>query len=127
MIKNVGPIRFDSNGTADLGPTICTQKADRFKSAPHLPKTYLSGGFLESMSGVLNLLILLNAKNAKNAGFAQVRYTAGTRRRYDIRSGNRMAAFILSERPTQTGESLVYHATVDELRVFTSPPELNLT
>lgn len=55
MIKNVGPIRFDSNGTADLGPTICTQKADRFKSAPHLPKTYLSGGFLESMSGVLNL------------------------------------------------------------------------
>lgn len=76
------------------------------------------------MSGVLNLLILLNAKNA---GFAQVRYTAGTRRRYDIRSGKRMAAFILSERPTQTGESLVYHATVDELRVFTSPPELNLT
>lgn len=56
MIKNVGPIRFDSNGTADLGPTICTQKADRFKSAPHLPKTYLSGGFLESMSGVLKLL-----------------------------------------------------------------------
>ena len=56
MIKNVGPIRFDSNGTADLGPTICTQKADRFKSAPHLPKTYLSAGFLESMSGVLKLL-----------------------------------------------------------------------
>jgi hypothetical protein len=26
------------------------------------------------------LLILLNAKNAKNTGFAQVRYTPGTRR-----------------------------------------------
>jgi len=25
------------------------------------------------------LLILLNAKNAKNSGFAQVRFTAGTR------------------------------------------------
>ena len=31
------------------------------------------------MSGALKLLIPLNEKNAKNTGFAQVRYTAGTR------------------------------------------------
>ncbi len=31
------------------------------------------------MSGVLKLLILLNEKNDKNAGFTQARYTPGTR------------------------------------------------
>jgi hypothetical protein len=31
----------------------------------------------------LNLLILLNGKNAENTEFAQLRYTAGTRSRLD--------------------------------------------
>ncbi len=37
---------------------------------------------LKAALKIRKLLILLNAKNAKNTGFAQVRYTAGTR---DIR------------------------------------------
>jgi hypothetical protein len=34
---------------------------------------------LKAMLKMRKLLILLNEKNAKNTGFAQVRYTAGTR------------------------------------------------
>src|SRR5690348_6734562 len=34
---------------------------------------------LKAMLKIRKLLILLNAKNAKNTGFAQPRYTAGTR------------------------------------------------
>jgi len=34
---------------------------------------------LKAMLKIRKLLILLNAKNAKNTGFAQSRYTAGTR------------------------------------------------
>jgi hypothetical protein len=34
---------------------------------------------LKTTLKIRKLLILLNGKNAKNTGFAQVRYTAGTR------------------------------------------------
>jgi hypothetical protein len=59
MIKNVGPIRFDSNGTADLGRTICSQKADRFRSAP----TYLKPIFLAAFREYVRSSEVMDSKH----------------------------------------------------------------
>ena len=37
---------------------------------------------LKATLKIRKLLILLDAKNAKNTGFAQLRYTPGTRRKF---------------------------------------------
>ncbi len=41
---------------------------------------------LKATLKIRKLLILLNERSAKNTGFAQVRYTRGTRRRIDVSS-----------------------------------------
>lgn len=73
-------------------PKLAYEPDHRTESAPFCPRAFLisvyqSNGWLVGAVGIglkatlkiRKLLILLNAKNAKNIGFAQPRYTPGTR------------------------------------------------
>jgi hypothetical protein len=68
-----------------------------------------------------NLLILLNGENAKNTGFAQARYTRGTRRRISWEK-NRSALGIPSEGKGFLGDYFPATAPIRWLVPFPKTP-----
>ena len=59
--------------------SLQTRKADSFRFCTPLPKNYCIESFLGGMSGVLNLLIFRDAKNAEHGRIAANWNVSGTR------------------------------------------------
>src|SRR5260370_439291 len=72
------PVRFLFQGSAGFS-IPADSKSGQFKVRTACTKTTALKAFRGGMSGVLNLLIFKDAKNAKMGRFYGWRYTAGTR------------------------------------------------